>query len=268
MVTLKEAEGTSYNPTGKFLVVVADSDGVSSKELGQQIYAELWKKHFIIDNTILIAVRDNYVSINGNYYTDGLRKDTLDLYTGFQNERGSGGEVTDVCLLDRWRLHDGTFINNLNLYPHKIRESFNGCQIRAATFDVPPYIILTGNSKDSDDNVVYKLGGLAGQNLRLEMKKMSATVVFLKPSAKFSLEDGVYAAGSLANREFDVVIGIFPLIPVFLASTFQPTIPYEYTALKCFVSCPQPVARMEKFMHTYQIPVCVPSVIYIGVGFS
>jgi len=42
----------------------------------------LWKEHFIIDNTILIATRDNYVPINGKNYTDGLRKDTLDLYTG------------------------------------------------------------------------------------------------------------------------------------------------------------------------------------------
>ena len=140
MVMLKEAEGASWNPRGKFLVVVADSDGVSSKELGLQIYAELWKEHFIIDNTILIAVCDNYVSINGNYYTDILSKDTLDLYTGFPNECGSGGEVTNVSLMDRWGLHNGTFINKLNLFSQKIRESFNGYQIRAATFGVPPYL--------------------------------------------------------------------------------------------------------------------------------
>ena len=34
MVALKEAEGALWNPRGKFLVVVADSDGVSPKELG------------------------------------------------------------------------------------------------------------------------------------------------------------------------------------------------------------------------------------------
>jgi hypothetical protein len=56
---LKEAEGAFWNPRGKFLVVVADSDGVSPRELGLQIYLELWKEHFIIDNTILIATHDN-----------------------------------------------------------------------------------------------------------------------------------------------------------------------------------------------------------------
>ena len=34
VVTLKEAEGAFWNPRGKFLVVVADSDGVSPGELG------------------------------------------------------------------------------------------------------------------------------------------------------------------------------------------------------------------------------------------
>jgi hypothetical protein len=81
METLKEAEGVSWNPRGKFLVVVADSDGVSPKELGLQIYGELWKEHFIIDNTILIATRDNYVWINDKNYPDGFRNDTLGLYT-------------------------------------------------------------------------------------------------------------------------------------------------------------------------------------------
>jgi len=86
--TLKGAEGASWNPRGKFLVVLADSDGVSTRELGLQIYVELWKEHFIIDNTILIATRDNYIPINGKNCTDGLRKDTLDLYTGFPHEPG------------------------------------------------------------------------------------------------------------------------------------------------------------------------------------
>jgi len=77
MVALNEAEGALKNPRGKFLVVVADSDGVSPKELGLQIYAELWKEHFIIYNTILIATCDKYVKIYSKNYTDGLRKGIL-----------------------------------------------------------------------------------------------------------------------------------------------------------------------------------------------
>ena len=70
MVALREAEGALWNPRGKLLVVVADSDCVSPKELCLQIYAELWKEHFIIDNTILTATRDKCVKINSITLTD------------------------------------------------------------------------------------------------------------------------------------------------------------------------------------------------------
>ena len=82
MGVLKVYEGALWDPRGKFVVVVADSDGFSPKELGLKIYVELWKEHFIIDNTILIVTRDKCVKINSKIYTDRLRKDTLDLYTG------------------------------------------------------------------------------------------------------------------------------------------------------------------------------------------
>jgi hypothetical protein len=184
--TLKDADGAFWNPRGKFLVVVPDSDGVSPTELGLQIYAELWKEHFIIDNTILIATRDNYVAINGKNYTDGLRKDTLDLYTGFPYERGRCGNVTDVTLLDQWRLRIGTFIHNANLFPLKTTDNFQGCQIRVTSYGIPPYVILTGNSTHGDGNVVYKLGGFAVQDLFLAVDKMNVTLVFLKPSLKLA----------------------------------------------------------------------------------
>jgi len=189
--TLKEAEGASWNPRGKFLVVVADSDGVSPKELGLQVYAELWKEHFIIDNTILIVTRYNFVPINGKIYTDELRKDTLDLYTGFPYERRRCGDVKDVTLLDQWRLPNATFIHNANLFPVKTTDNFHGCKIRVASAGIPPYIILTRNSTDSDGKVVYKLGGLAVQNLLLAVDKMNVTVVFRLPSVKLILDDGL-----------------------------------------------------------------------------
>jgi hypothetical protein len=253
--TLKDVEGGFWNPGGKFLVVVADSDGATSRQLGLQIYAELWKEHFIIDNTILIPARDNYVPINGKKSTDEFRKDTLDLYTGFPYERGKCGDVTDVTLLDQWRLHNGTFIHNANLFPLKTTDNFHGCQIRVASYGIPPYIILTGNSTDSDGNVVYNLGGLAVQNLLLAVDKMNVTVVFLRPSLKLAIEEALYEIGNLIERKCDIVIGTMPLLPVYLSKWSQPTIPYKYDALKWFVPCPQPVARMEKVIHTYQLSV-------------
>jgi hypothetical protein len=80
VVTLKEAEGGSWNPWGKFHVVVADSDGFPPRELGLQIYVEMWKEHCIIENTILIAVRDNNVQINGKTTWPHINERTIKLF--------------------------------------------------------------------------------------------------------------------------------------------------------------------------------------------
>jgi len=252
--TLKEAEVGSWNPRGKFLVVVADSDGVSPRELGLHIYAELWKEHSIIDNTILIAARDNYVLINDKNHTDGLRKDTLDLYTGFPYERGRCGDVTDVTLLDQWRLTNGTFIHNAKLFPLKTTDNFRGCQFNVGSVGIPPFIFRR-KSTDSDGKVVYKLGGLAVKNLLLAVDKMNVTVVFREPTLSLAVGSGLLEAGSLAAGMSDIVIGPLPLAPAVVSSTFLPTIPYVYSTAKWFVPCPQPVERMEKIMHTYTLPV-------------
>jgi hypothetical protein len=252
---LKEAEAAFWNPRGEYLVVVSGSDHVSTSELGLQIYAEMWTEHFIIDTTTLIAVRDNYVQINDKNNTVGLRKVTLDLYTGFPYERGRCGDVTDITLLDQWRLHKGTFVQNANLFPLKSPDNFHGCQIRVASYGIPPYIIVTGNSTDSEGNVMYKLGGLAVQNMLLAADNMNVTVVFLKSTTRTTLIEAVYEVGNLVDRRSDILIGALPLLPIYLSSFTQPTIPYDYTALKWFVPCPQRVARMEKVMNTYQLPV-------------
>jgi hypothetical protein len=79
---------------------------------------------------------------------------------------------------------------------------------------------------------------------------MNVTVVFRKPSVSFALAESAYEAENLAYRRSDIVIGALPLLPLYLSSWFQPTIPYEYTAVRWFVPCPQHVAKMEKVMNT------------------
>jgi hypothetical protein len=102
---------------------------------------------------------------------------------------------------------------------------------------------------------VYKLGGLAVQNLLLTSDKMNVTLVFRKPILNLDVEEVLYEAGSFAAGLSDIAIGPAPLLPATVSSTYEPTIPYEYTALKWFVPCPQPVERMEKVMYTYKLHV-------------
>jgi hypothetical protein len=119
---------------------------------------------------------------------------------------------------------------------------------------MPPIIILTGNNRDSDGNVVYKLGGLAVQNLLLVVDKMNVTVVFRKPVLSLEMEGGLREGGNLAAGLSNVAIGALLLVAALVSSTFQTTIPYGFHAIQCFVPCPQTVEIMENIM-TYKLPV-------------
>ena len=77
---------------------------------------------------------------------------------------------------------------------------------------------------------MYKLGGLAVQNLLLAVDKMNVNVIFLKPSLRPTEEAVLHEVGNLAARRSDFVIGSLPLLPLYLSAWFQPTTPYEYTA--------------------------------------
>jgi hypothetical protein len=76
-----------------------------------------------------LAVRNIYELINGKIYTDGLRRKTLDLYTGFPYDCERCGYVTDLPVLDQWLLRSGTFIHNGKLFPLKTPENIQPAKI-------------------------------------------------------------------------------------------------------------------------------------------
>ena len=102
---------------------------------------------------------------------------------------------------------------------------------------------------------MYKLGGLAAENLFLCVSKMYVGVVFRKPSVRLAMEEASYEAGNLPATMSDIVTATLPFLPLLLSPWFQPTIPYENTATKWFVPCPLTFERMEYFVNTFKRPV-------------
>jgi hypothetical protein len=243
---LKESEGAAWNPEGKFLVVVTEPDNTAApRELAFQIYADLWEQHSIADATVLLPSR-----------VTGIELGALELYTGFPYESGNCGEVTQVNLMDQWHVDNNEgFSSSVNLFPPKIPNNFRGCKIRVGSIVLPPFVILTGNTTHSDGSVVYNLHGLAVHYFLLLADKMNTTVVFLSPSDSFTEENGLTEGGALASGMSDILIGAVLLLPVFLSSTFLPTIPYRYVTMKLYVPCPKPVAGTERVITTYEVSV-------------
>jgi hypothetical protein len=239
---LRESEGAAWNPQGKFLVVVTEPDDIASpRELALQIYADLWEQHSIADATVL---------------TPSRVWDTLELYTGFPYESGNCGTVTQVTLMDQWHINNNEgFTSSVNLFPLKIPNNFRGCEMRVASVLLPPFVILADNITHSDRSVVYNLHGLAVHYFLLLADKINVTVVFLPPSYGFTEQNALIDGGALASGMSDILIGAVLLLPMFLSSTFLPTVPYRYVTMKLYVPCPKPVAGTERVITTYEVSV-------------
>jgi hypothetical protein len=242
---LRESEGAAWNPEGKFLIIVTEPDDTASREMALQIYADLWEQHSIADATVLTPSR-----------VTGMEWDTLEFYTGFPYESGNCGKVTQVTLMDQWHINNNEgFTSSVNLFPPKIPKNFRGCEIRVASVVLPPFVMLAGNSTHSDGSIEYNLQGLAVHYFLLLAEKINTTVVFLSPSYGFTEQNALIEGGALASGMSDILIGAVLLLPVFLSSTFLPTVPYRYVTMKLYVPCPKPVAGTERVITTYEVSV-------------
>jgi hypothetical protein len=65
----------------------------------------------------------------------------------------------------------------------------------------------------------------------------------------------VKEASNLISHQSDILIGIVPLLPAVVTSFSEPSIPYIHDAVKWFLPCPKPNARLEKIMTMYNVSV-------------
>jgi hypothetical protein len=84
---------------------------------------------------------------------------------------------------------------------------------------------------------------------------MNLTIVFLAPCLKVNLETFVKSFGELDEGLSDVLSGTIPLLPFFVTSSFDATIPYTYVNMKMLVPCPKAILGTEKILTTFSLPV-------------
>jgi hypothetical protein len=126
---------TSWNPRGKFLVVVTDSGPDPPNVLAAQVCSTLWQVANIVNVVVLVPHQFAIPPPNTTSNTQRTGFDRLDLYTWFPYRRGRCAEVQEVILQDQWVSENkGIFLENTYLYPAKIPKTFMRCPIKVATF--------------------------------------------------------------------------------------------------------------------------------------
>jgi len=243
MSHLQHDELLQWNPRGRFVVVVTDQDSSSLMSEALKIYEIMWMDYKAVN--IVVLMPDS----SGNYTV-------LDLYTGFPYQNGNCENVKEITLLDKCFLeNNGTFSKKTNLFPKKNPNNFQKCVIKVGSIGAPPFLILNRKEDEEDGKAVYDIRGFLVEIFRLSMKKMNTTVVYLKPSLKFSFAAAMEESSKLMSGISDVVVGSIPLFPILVTGMTEPSIPYDSSDFKWFVPCPRPISRVDRFLTVFDASV-------------
>jgi len=248
-------DSTSWNPRGRFLVVATDSSNEPEHVIGAHICSVLWQVARIVNVVVLIPNQFSYRPLHAlsNKKTSA---DRLKLYTWFPFKLGVCGEVQDVILLDEWVFENNvTFSHNADLYPPKVPNDFMGCPIKVGTVGVDPYVIMTENFTQNDGSTAYKMTGLSVEIIKYVCEWLNLTYVFLPPSVNTDFDSYVERFSELDECLSEIVVGIVPLSPSVVSSSFEATIPYASGTLKTIVPCPKAILGTEKLLTTFSLSV-------------
>jgi len=247
---------TSWNPRGRFLVVVTDSRHEPAHLLAAHICSVLWEVARIVNVVILIPNQFPYRPLHAMNSTKTTAADRLNLYTWFPFKFGRCGEVQDVVLMDEWLFeNNGRISENAPLYPAKVPKNLMGCPIKVATIGFKPFVIMTSKYTQNDGSTAYEMTGLSVEILKFVCEVMNLTTIFLEPSQELNINSYIKVIGEFEDGVSDVIVGIIPLMPVIVTSTFNPSIPYLYVQYKLFVPCPKAIPGTEKVLTTFSLSV-------------
>jgi hypothetical protein len=127
-------------------------------------------------------------------------------------------------------------------------------------------VISTTNYTDSDGNTIYKYRGLEMEYLLLVAEATNLTVVFLPPAEGDVKDTHLQQLMEVSSGLSDVAIGHFPL-NLILTAYADPTVTIVFDALRWYVPCPRPAARIEKVTGVYTSPVwCSIALVFILIA--
>ncbi|KAJ4431210.1 hypothetical protein ANN_19807 [Periplaneta americana] len=246
---------TSWNPRGKFIVLVINHAEESPQVLAKNILQMLWVLSKVVNVIVLVA--QVYSSSPHNGVQDVLEKTTptSDLYTYFPYRDERCGEVTDVVLIDFCFGEHSAFHRNADLFPEKIPTDFKGCSIKVGTVGFDPYVTVVENYTLEDHTRVYKVGGLLIDKVVISIERMNIEIKFLPPTQDLNADEYLRELSYISEGYSDITIGIIGSIPMMLLPDFEPTIQYEFTEMNWLVPCPSHSTRVEKVMSLFTMSV-------------
>lgn len=144
---------TIYNYEGYYLIVLNRYELSDFQTIFQQLF-----RSYIINANIIVRSKEEVL-----------------LYTFFPFEENSCSRI-DPILWNTFR--NGSFISDNMFYPKKLK-NMNKCPVAIATFDKPPFTIVTKNKNN------YSVDGIEGKLINFLSERLNFTQNVLVPKDKY-----------------------------------------------------------------------------------
>ena len=251
-----------WNSEARFVVAGSNSFSMSQ----QTAIFDYFSKRRIYN---CIIVSQEYDVINYEYSKPKNVNDIdagmkLAVYTWFPYQSSDRcTEVNDITLLDSWIISaQGHFNKNTDLFPIKIRNSYNGCPMKAVVRDAHglalTYYVKGKDSNDSD------IKGLEMDLLRIILQEMNMTFVHVPTPEGFELEKGSVnnlVTAMIAKEAYIALGGVIKNFSFY--TSFDVTSTYITTRFRWYVPCSVKYPRWSSIFRILSVELWLVLIITI-----
>ena len=258
-----------WNSEARF--VVARTNELSMSH--QKDIFEFFSK-FRIYNCIIVSPEQYVIDKQYSRQISDNNEDTvvnLGVYTWFPYQSSDRcTEVNDITLLDSWVISaQGHFTKNTELFPRKIRNSLNGCPMKAVVSD-GKWNLTTNyiNHTDSNGNVVMKVVGMEMDLLWVILQQMNMTFFHVPTpgvlvDVKGRLSDDLFWV--MNRKEADIALGGLDLDYI-LYSYFDCTNSYYIYSVSWYVPCFVKYPRWSSIFRILSVELWIIVIISIVIA--
>ena len=215
------------------------------------------REHYIIDKAYSRQINVNDVEI-------GMK---LGVYTWFPYQSSDRcTEVNDITLLDSWVISaKGYFIKNTDLFPIKIRKSFNGCPMKTVVREVRPFVemfYMNGKVYNGSD-----IGEWEVALLRIIVQHMNMTFAHVPTPKDFAIEPGLVndLFTAMTAKEIYIVLGGVKR-SIMVYTTFELTNSYHTTHFRWYVPCSIKYPRFSRMFRIMSVEMWLVLIISILIA--
>ena len=251
-----------WNSEARFVVAGANKFSMLQQTIIFDYFSKLRIYNCIIVSQEYYVIDKEYSKLN--IVNDVVTGTKLGVYTWFPYQSSDRcTEVKDISIVDSWVISaQGQLMKNTDFFPKKIRNTFNGCPMKAVVRDgfgfVATYYTKGKNSSGND------IKGLEMDLLRIILQQMNMTFVHVPAPEGFELEEDSVnnlVASMIAKESYIILGGVTRNFSFYTSFDLANT--YITTRFRWYVPCSEKYPRWSSVFRILSVELWLVLIISI-----